>query len=141
MRNWYYVDFSDCPSLHEMRREADFRRQTSEQGVVWIDLNYIYPYEMEEPSVLAGIKRIMMEATDGLHYILPVKQALDIFLLLDKESEHRRGPMPQYYIVDKHGNVEPQAIDIYGNRYSDEDYNGVRDTDKLRNKLREKLNK
>lgn len=94
---------------------------------------------MEEPSVLAGIKRIMMEATDGLHYILPAKQALDIFLLIDKESKHRNGPMPQYYIVDKQGNAEPQAINIYGNRYSDDDYNGVRDTDRLRRIIEEKL--
>ena len=140
LRNWYNFNFSDFSSLHEMRREADLRRETSEQGVVWIDLNYTYPYEMKDPSRLAGIKRIMMETTDGLHYILPVKQALSIFLLIDKESEHRRGPMPQYYIVDKQGNAEPQAINIYGDRYTDEDYNGVRDTDRLRRIIEEKLN-
>ena len=140
LRNWCYVDFSDFASLHEVRREADLRRETSEQGVVWIDLNYIYPYEMDDPSRLASIKRIMKETTDGLHYILPAKQALDIFLLIDKKSEHRRGPMPQYYIVDKQGNAEPQAINIYGDRYTGEDYNGVRDTDRLRRVIEEKLN-
>jgi hypothetical protein len=139
LRNWYYSGFSDFPSLHEVRREADLRRETSEQGVVWIDLNYIYPYEMDDPSRLASIKRIMMETTDGLHYILPANQYLDIFLLIDKERK-RYGPMPQYYIVDKQGNAEPQLIDIYGNRYSDEDYNGVRDTDRLRRIIEEKLN-
>ncbi|MBE6214432.1 MAG: hypothetical protein E7131_07140 [Rikenellaceae bacterium] len=140
LRNWYYSGFSDFPSLHEVRREVDLRRETSEQGVVWIDLNYTYPYEMDDPSRLAGIKRIMMETTDGLHYILHHGHALDIFLLIDKESEHRRGPMPQYYIVDKQGNAEPQAINIYGNRHTDEDYNGVRDTDRLRRIIEEKLN-
>lgn len=140
LRNWYYSGFSDFPSLHEVRREADLRRETSEQGVVWIDLNYTYPYEMDDPSRLAGIKRIMMETTDGLHDILHHGHALDIFLLIDKESEHRRGPMPQYYIVDKQGNAEPQAINIYGDRHTGEDYNGVRDTDRLRRIIEEKLN-
>lgn len=139
LRNWYHSGFSDFASLHEVRREADLRRQTSEQGVVWIDLNYTYPYEMEDPSRLASIKRIMMETTDGLHYILHHGHALDIFLLIDKESKHRRGPMPRYYIVDKQGNAEPQVINIYGNRYSDDDYNGVRDTDRLRRIIEEKL--
>ena len=138
LRNWH-LTFSDFPKLHEMRQEADLRRQTSEQGVVWIDLTYAYPYEMDDPSVLAGIKRIMMETTDGLHYILPANQYLDIFLLIDKERK-RYGPMPQYYIVDKQGNAEPQLIDIYGNRPSGEDYNGVRDTDRLRRIIEEKLN-
>ena len=94
---------------------------------------------MDDPSRLAGIKRIMMETTDGLHYILHSGHVLDIFLLIDKESKYRNGPMPQYYIVDKQGNAEPQLIDIYSNRYSDEDYNGVRDTDRLRRIIEEKL--
>lgn len=139
LRNWYNFNFSDFSSLHEMRREADLRRETSEQGVVWIDLNYAYPYEMKDPARLASIKRIMMETTDGLHYILPVDHVLDLFLLIDKESKYRNGPMPRYYIVDKQGNAEPQVINIYGNRYSDDDYNGVRDTDRLRRIIEEKL--
>lgn len=122
--------------LNDVRKFSQLRRETSEQGVVWIDLCWDMATSYGGTPSLAVLKSALLESPESQHYILPAEKEREMRLAI---AEGYDGMYPHYYIVDRQGNVEPYSSYPYGNVWTGTHPDGIRETDKLRRKIQEKL--
>lgn len=122
--------------LNDVRKFSQLRRETSEQGVVWIDLCWSRPTDFGYTPSLAALKSALLESSESLHYMLPAEKERE---MRNAIAEGYDGSYPHYYIIDRQGNVEPYSSYPYGNVQTGSTTDGIRVTDKLRRKIQEKL--
>lgn len=122
--------------LNDVRKFSQLRRETSEQGVVWIDLCWSRTTDFGYTPSVAALKSALLESSESLHYMLPAEKERE---MRNAIAEGYDGSYPHYYIIDRQGNVEPYSSYPYGNVQTGSVTDGIRVTDKLRRKIQEKL--
>lgn len=138
IQHWYNTYSLEWTNILNMRQWAPLREEFKDD-VVWINIFWTYILDIGQAE-LQCLKSAMLEDSVSRHYVIDATKKNPYRMMhsiCDKEAVMR----PDFYIVGRDGTVEPVFVPQQAATWRKEYNDGGRPTDKLRKKLREKLNK